>query len=243
MDNFTVRVHGALHNKCIANGTLSYTLRTNKSTRSTPHDQSLYAAFSNSRALLLSQPDQYIQALNADISTIEEKMESCLPADRLNLVFGGISVLMAHILIANTRYIRHFNDVGNRKMVRNILALQQNLTNIALPEESGLDKARGFYEMYDLGADGILKHIAEHGAAFSFDNYRRMMDFIYSGSGQTGDLGAGRAASLTEARQSDQYETHVRRLRELLSQAQPVQAGPAVAAQRPASARAPNIMA
>ncbi|KAJ2877159.1 exocyst subunit [Coemansia aciculifera] len=189
------------------------------------------------------EPDQYIQALNADISTIEEKMESCLPADRLNLVFGGISVLMAHILIANTRYIRHFNDAGNRKMVRNILALQQNLTNIALPEESGLDKARRFYEMYDLGADGILKHIAEHGAAFSFDNYRRMMDFIYSGSGQTGDLGAGRAASLTEARQSDQYETHVRRLCELLSQAQPVQAGPAVATQRPASARAPNIMA
>ncbi|KAJ2905329.1 exocyst subunit, partial [Coemansia aciculifera] len=48
------------------------------------------------------EPDQYIQALNADISTIEEKMENCLPADRLNLVFGGISELMAHILIANT---------------------------------------------------------------------------------------------------------------------------------------------
>ncbi|KAJ1998247.1 exocyst subunit, partial [Coemansia thaxteri] len=62
------------------------------------------------------EPDQYIQALNADISTIEEKMESCLPADRLNLIFGGISVLMAHILIVNTRYIRHFNDAGNRKM-------------------------------------------------------------------------------------------------------------------------------
>ncbi|KAJ2029882.1 exocyst subunit [Coemansia sp. S610] len=189
------------------------------------------------------EPDQYIQALNADISTIEEKMESCLPADRLNLVFGGISVLMAHILIANTRYIRHFNDAGNRKMVRNILALQQNLTNIALPEESGLDKARRFYEMYDLGADGILKHIAEHGAAFSLDNYRRMLDFIYSGSGQTGGLGAGRAASLAEARQSDQYEAHVRRLRELLSQAQPTPASAPVPAQRPASARAPNMMA
>ncbi|KAJ1950575.1 exocyst subunit, partial [Linderina macrospora] len=31
------------------------------------------------------EPDTYIQSLNADISTIEEKMESCLPADRLNL--------------------------------------------------------------------------------------------------------------------------------------------------------------
>ncbi|KAJ1669701.1 exocyst subunit, partial [Coemansia sp. RSA 25] len=185
------------------------------------------------------EPDQYIQALNADISSIEEKMESCLPADRLNLVFGGISVLMGHILIANTRYIRHFNDAGNRKMVRNILALQQNLTNIALPEESGLDKARRFYELYDLGADGILKHVAEHGASFSFDNYRRLVDFIYSNSGKTGD-------HLTEAQQSEQYEIHIRCLRELVSQAQPGQpGGPAAAAQaqRPAPSRVPGMAA
>ncbi|KAJ2747979.1 exocyst subunit [Coemansia sp. BCRC 34301] len=186
------------------------------------------------------EPDQYIQALNADISAIEEKMENCLPADRLNLVFGGISVLMAHILIANTRYIRHFNDAGSRKMVRNILALQQNLTNIALPEESGLDKARRFYELYDLGTDGILKHIAEHGAAFSFDNYRRLIDFIYSGS-NTGGLGAGRAANLTEAQRSEQYEKHIGQLRELLSQAQ--SAPGVVQTQQPASARATLLMA
>ncbi|KAJ2456678.1 exocyst subunit, partial [Coemansia sp. RSA 2322] len=188
------------------------------------------------------EPDQYIQALNADISTIEEKMESCLPADRLNLIFGGISVLMAHILIVNTRYIRHFNDAGNRKMVRNILALQQNLTNIALPEESGLDKARNFYEMYDLGADGVLKHITERGAAFSFDNYRRLLDLIYSGSGQTGDLGAGRATSLAEAKQNEQYEMHIRRLRELLSHPQPAPVIASAAAQRPASGRVRNLL-
>ncbi|KAJ2234143.1 exocyst subunit [Coemansia sp. RSA 1286] len=166
------------------------------------------------------EPDQYIQALNADVSAIEEKMENFLPADKLALVFGGISVLMAHILIANTRYIRHFNDAGNRKMIRNILALQQNLTNIALPEESGLDKARRFYELYDLGADGILKHIADNGASFSFDNYRRLMDFVYLGSGQTGDMSVGRANNLMEAKYKEHYENHINRLRDLLSQAQ-----------------------
>ncbi|KAJ1953061.1 exocyst subunit, partial [Linderina pennispora] len=93
------------------------------------------------------EPDTYIQSLNADISTIEEKMESCLPADRLNLVFGGISILMAHTLITNIRHIRHYNESGSRKMTRNILALQQNLTNIALPEEGGLDRALKFYEL------------------------------------------------------------------------------------------------
>ncbi|KAJ2157315.1 exocyst subunit [Coemansia sp. RSA 552] len=164
------------------------------------------------------EPEAYIQALNADASTIEEKMEACLPVPKLGLVFAGVSVLMAHILIANTRHIRQFNSHGNAKMIRNILALQQNLTNIALPEEGGLDSARRFYELYDLGADGILKHISEHGAEFSFEDYRRMVGFVYSGNGQAAALDGSRANSLLEASQSDQYGAHIRRLQELLSQ-------------------------
>ncbi|KAJ2748505.1 exocyst subunit, partial [Coemansia sp. BCRC 34490] len=166
------------------------------------------------------EPDPYIQALNADISTIEDKMEGCLPSDKLNVVFGGISVLMAHILMTNTRHIKQFNDAGSRKMIRNILALQQNLTNIALPEESGLDKARRFYEMYELGADGVLKHIADNGVSFTFEEYRRLIGFIYMGRGQVSDPASGRAANLTEAKLNEEYEAHLRRLSELFSQSQ-----------------------
>ncbi|KAJ1892330.1 exocyst subunit, partial [Kickxella alabastrina] len=194
------------------------------------------------------EPDQYIQALNADVSAIEDKMESCLPADRLALVFGGISVLMAHTLIANTRYIRHFNAAGNRKMIRNILALQQNLTNIALPEESGLDKARRFYELYDMGADGILKHIAENGVGFSFENYRRLVDFIYMGGSQagessavTGAAAAGRVSSQAETKQNEDYDVYINRLRDLLAQSQgvgmPTASRPESGVQRPTSAQ------
>ncbi|KAJ2783327.1 exocyst subunit [Coemansia javaensis] len=153
------------------------------------------------------EPEPYIQTLNADMSTIEEKMEACLPADKLALVFGGISVLMAHVLIANARHIRSLSADGNKKMIRNILALQQNLTNIALSDESGLDRARKFYELYDLGADGILRHVAEHGPAFSFDDYRRMLGFVY-----------GAASGHLDPARSAQYEDHVRRLHDLLSQ-------------------------
>ncbi|KAJ2351302.1 exocyst subunit [Coemansia sp. RSA 2618] len=163
------------------------------------------------------EPEPYIHALNADVAAIEEKLGACLPPSKLALVFAGISVLMAHILTTNTRHIRHFNRAGNAKMLRNILALQQNLTNIALPEEGGLDAARKFYELYDLGADGILRHIAEHGAEFSFEVYRRMIGFVYSGSGQAAALESGRANSLMEASQSDQYEAHIRQLQSLLA--------------------------
>ncbi|KAI7829231.1 Sec8 exocyst complex component-specific domain-containing protein [Kickxella alabastrina] len=194
------------------------------------------------------EPDQYIQALNADVSAIEDKMENCLPADRLALVFGGISVLMAHTLIANTRYIRHFNAAGNRKMIRNILALQQNLTNIALPEESGLDKARRFYELYDMGADGILKHIAENGVGFSFENYRRLVDFIYMGGSQagessavTGTAAAGRVSSQAETKQNEDYDVYINRLRDLLAQSQgvgmPTASRPESGVQHPTSAQ------
>ncbi|KAJ2307146.1 exocyst subunit [Coemansia sp. Cherry 401B] len=163
------------------------------------------------------EPEPYVQALNADLAAAEERLAACLPADKLALVFAGVSVLMAHTLVANARHIRRFNAAGCRKMARNILALQQNLTNIALPEEGGLDAARRYYELYDLGADGILRHIAEHGAEFALDDYRRMLAFVCSGSADAAAPSPGRASSLLEASQADQYEAHVLRLRELLA--------------------------
>ncbi|KAJ1678373.1 exocyst subunit, partial [Spiromyces aspiralis] len=125
------------------------------------------------------EPDRYIQILNSKLALYQEKMYIILSDDELNFVFGGISILMAHMLIVNTRHIREFNSYGAEKMIRNVLSLQQNLTNIALSGESGLDRARKFYELYLFGVDGILRHIANEGPNFSFDEYKVLIDFTY----------------------------------------------------------------
>jgi exocyst complex component 4 len=59
---------------------------------------------------------------------------------------------MEHVLVNNSIYTRNLNRNGVMKMTRNILALQQNLKNIVeTPEEISLERARRYYEMFNMG--------------------------------------------------------------------------------------------
>ena len=60
---------------------------------------------------------------------------------------------MSQILISNQRHIRRINKYGNAKMIRNVMSLQQNLTNIASVDEKSLDISRAYYEMFYLGGE------------------------------------------------------------------------------------------
>ncbi|OMH84785.1 Exocyst complex component 4 [Zancudomyces culisetae] len=94
-----------------------------------------------------------------------------------NVIFGGLSAIMAHFLIYNSRHLKKYSADGNKKMQRNILALQQNLTSIGLLDSAdGLDRAMTFYILYDRGIDGIISHINQNGLIFGRDDYRRLVD-------------------------------------------------------------------
>lgn len=59
---------------------------------------------------------------------------------------------MEHVLVNNAIYTRNLNRNGVMKMTRNILALQQNLKNIVeTPGEISLERARRYYEMFNMG--------------------------------------------------------------------------------------------
>jgi exocyst complex component 4 len=58
---------------------------------------------------------------------------------------------MQNLLISNAKYIRAANANGMKKMLRNILALQQNMKTIAL--EYGFvefERARKYYMLFSL---------------------------------------------------------------------------------------------
>lgn len=56
---------------------------------------------------------------------------------------------MEHLLISNARRIRFANELGIRKVFRNILALQQNLKTLSdLPEDAEFARARRYYELF-----------------------------------------------------------------------------------------------
>jgi exocyst complex component 4 len=70
----------------------------------------------------------------------------------VRFIFEGLSLFMDHLLISNSRHIRLANINGLTKMIRNILALQQNLKNIGdSPLEVNFDRSRKFWEVFGRG--------------------------------------------------------------------------------------------
>lgn len=62
--------------------------------------------------------------------------------------FEGIGHLMQHLLISNARYIQAANEFGIKKMMRNMLALQQNIKTIADDSSAHFERAKRYYSMF-----------------------------------------------------------------------------------------------
>lgn len=59
---------------------------------------------------------------------------------------------MDQLLVHNARFIRLANHFGQAKMLRNILALQQNLKNLGdSPLDVDFDRSRRFWDLFTLG--------------------------------------------------------------------------------------------
>lgn len=53
---------------------------------------------------------------------------------------------MEHLLISNARHIRFANDVGIQKILRNMLAMQQNLKTITdASQDADFERAKVYY--------------------------------------------------------------------------------------------------
>ncbi|KAI9141112.1 hypothetical protein BKA69DRAFT_1076112 [Paraphysoderma sedebokerense] len=163
------------------------------------------------------EPDPYVVMLNDDLIAFEESVVNSAPANEARFVFYGLPLLMTHSLVANVRYIKALNRNGITKMVRNISALQQNLTNIGLSEETRLDHAQRYYELYYLEGDGIIRSILDHGPSYTYEEYIAMFEFVFNVNALEGDKhhddpSISGAAMRTEK----QYLNCCRRLKELL---------------------------
>ena len=66
-------------------------------------------------------------------------------------VFEGLGTLMEHLLISNSRHIRFVNAVGIQKIMRNMLAMQQNLKTITdASQDADFEKAKAYWNLFSL---------------------------------------------------------------------------------------------
>ncbi|KAI8991536.1 Sec8 exocyst complex component-specific domain-containing protein [Mycotypha africana] len=126
------------------------------------------------------EPDPYIITLNADLMELSESVNASLPPRDEEFVFDGLPRLIVHLLISEASYIKRLNKNGIQKMLRNILALQQNMNNLVPTSQcSIMERAKEYYQIFQLGSEGIIKSIQENGPKFSFDEYRILLGLIH----------------------------------------------------------------
>jgi exocyst complex component 4 len=84
-------------------------------------------------------------------------------ASEYRFVFEGLGTLMERVLISNSRQIGFANRFGVQKILRNVLALQQNLKTINdLPQHVDFERARRYWELFFLTPSVSIRRLYEH---------------------------------------------------------------------------------
>ncbi|KAI7903171.1 uncharacterized protein BX663DRAFT_433609 [Cokeromyces recurvatus] len=100
------------------------------------------------------EPDPYVITLNSDLIELDDCINASLPPRDELFTFDGLPGLIVHILISEASYIKRLNSNGVHKMIRNIFALQQNLSNfVPLSQCSIMERARQYYQLFNLGSE------------------------------------------------------------------------------------------
>ncbi|KAG9018863.1 hypothetical protein FRB90_008800 [Tulasnella sp. 427] len=135
------------------------------------------------------EPEPHVIDLNSDLAACEDCTTLSLPEREKRFIFEGLGTLMEHLLISNARHVRFANDLGIKKIFRNILALQQNLKTLSdLPEDAEFGRARRYWELFLLTPQQLLESVKKR-PQFSFDDYKSML-YLRCGVDQTlGDRG------------------------------------------------------
>ncbi|KAI9250189.1 Sec8 exocyst complex component-specific domain-containing protein [Phascolomyces articulosus] len=100
------------------------------------------------------EPDPYIITLNQDLVEVDDCITASLPPKDELFAFDGLPALIVHILISEASHIKRMNANGVQKMMRNVLALQQNLANFVPPSQNSvMERAREYYQLFNLGSE------------------------------------------------------------------------------------------
>ncbi|KAF9447796.1 exocyst complex component sec8 [Macrolepiota fuliginosa MF-IS2] len=141
----------------------------------------------------VTEPDPYIIDLNTDLVQCDDITSTSLPPKERRYVFTGLGHLMEHMLISNARLLRLPNDYGIKKMLRNMLALQQSIKTLTNDQQNTeFERAKQYYSLYYLTPQDMLDRIREK-QSFNFDEYKTMLSFQCGVNPAEGDAGVVKA--------------------------------------------------
>ncbi|GAA6035827.1 hypothetical protein JCM8097_005726 [Rhodosporidiobolus ruineniae] len=138
----------------------------------------------------IQEPDPSVVDLNSNLAECDEVAAGTLGEGERKFIFDGLSLLMDSLLIHNARYIRLLNRFGQAKMLRNLLALQQNLKNLGdAPLDVDFDRSRRFWDLFAVGPKDMLELVRKGEVSYDFDDLKALLN-LQCGVDQSGKDGA-----------------------------------------------------
>ncbi|KAF5384828.1 hypothetical protein D9615_001370 [Tricholomella constricta] len=123
-----------------------------------------------------SEPDPHIVDLNAELVKCDDFASTCLPERERQFVFVGLGHLMEHLLISNARHLRLPTPFGIKKIMRNILALQQSIKALTNDQQNtDFERAKQYYSLFFLSPRDMLDGVRKK-PSFVFDEYQTMLN-------------------------------------------------------------------
>ncbi|GAA5875446.1 hypothetical protein JCM8547_004407 [Rhodosporidiobolus lusitaniae] len=138
----------------------------------------------------IQEPDPSVVDLNSNLAECDEVAAGTLAEGERKFIFDGLSLLMDELLIHNARHIRLANKFGQAKMLRNILALQQNLKNLGdSPLDVDFDRSRRFWDLFAAGPKDMLDLVRKGEVQYDFDDLKALLN-LQCGVDQSGKDGS-----------------------------------------------------
>ncbi|KAJ9479220.1 Exocyst complex component SEC8 [Pseudozyma hubeiensis] len=94
-----------------------------------------------------TEPSPHIVDLNSELANLDDILTETLSATNRTWIWSGLSAFVDACFVAQVHKVKGINREGVGKMVRGVLAVQQNLKNILGATEVTLDRCRRFYEL------------------------------------------------------------------------------------------------
>ncbi|KAJ7225698.1 exocyst complex component sec8 [Mycena pura] len=122
------------------------------------------------------EPDPHVADLNNELGECNDFASTCLPKRERRFVFMGLSNLMEQMFISGARHLRLPTAFGVKKIMRNILALQQSIKALTHEQRSNeFERTKRYYSLFNISSQEMLDGIRQK-QEFSFDDYRVMLN-------------------------------------------------------------------
>ncbi|KAJ7169705.1 exocyst complex component sec8 [Mycena filopes] len=122
-----------------------------------------------------ASPIPHVVDLNNELGECNDFASTCLPKRERQFVFMGLSNLMEELLISGARHLRLPTPFGIKKIMRNILALQQSIKTLTNEQQNTeFDRAKRYYSLFNISPQDMLDSIRKK-QIFTFEEYSTML--------------------------------------------------------------------